>query len=202
MGKEVLACRYQIDFNNMRYRYAWIAVLLAIAIVAGFVQEYVKVNINYVLEMGGKMPGFFDQDATTRKVWIETMRVDAPYDYYHNHSRLEALYSLSEKNLVILKWVVTVVFVTLFMVINTMLLFMTTRRREVIRWTLWLYLFFFVLSFGVYLFGWFTGTLEQAYGISRKIVGGLQSMVPLMLLLPATWLMRQTLQSPRNEKSI
>lgn len=54
----------------------------------GFLQELVKININYTLEAGDKINNFYDQDFATKKQWLEATAVDAPFDYYHNHRNM------------------------------------------------------------------------------------------------------------------
>jgi len=175
-------------------RYMLIVALLIAAFAVGFFQEYVKVNINYIVETGDRLPGFFEQDASVKKQWLNEVQVDAPYDYYYNHGKFEALYGFSRSGLTTLKWIMTVFFVIVFLGINLLLLHLLTQQRTVLKWTMLLYLVFFVLSFGIYLFGKLTGTFEQAYAVSRRIVGALQSLVPLMLVLPAVWLMRTKME--------
>lgn len=177
----------------------WISFLLLMAIITGFLQENLKVNVNYILETGDKINGFFSQTPEVKKSWLEQVKIDAPYDYYHNHRRLEFLLGFSREQLVITKWIITVFFVSVFMFINASLLYAVTQSKPLRRWTFILYAVFFSISFLVYVFGAFTGSSAQAYGISRKVVGGLQSLVPLMILLPGFWINR-TYFPDKNEK--
>lgn len=169
-------------------KYLFVFGLLLFAIVAGFLQENLKVNVNYILETGDKINGFFNQNTETKREWLHQVKIDAPYDYYHNHRRLEFLLDFTRRELVITKWIITVFFVGLFMAINSLLVYRITRNHSLMIWCIRLYIIFFVLSFVVYLFGITTGSANQAYGISRKVVGGLQSLIPLMILLPGYWL--------------
>jgi uncharacterized membrane protein YjjP (DUF1212 family) len=92
--------------------------------------------------------------------------------------------------LIKLKWFNTVLFTAFFMLITASLMQLITKSRAFFRWTIFFYTAFFLLSFIIYLLGKFTGTLDHAYGVSRKITGALQSLVPLMILVPASWLIR------------
>ncbi|MBX7050596.1 MAG: hypothetical protein K1X54_01030 [Flavobacteriales bacterium] len=177
----------------------WISGLLIIAIVTGFLQENLKVNVNYILETGDKINGFFNQTPEVKRDWLQQVKIDAPYDYYHNHRRLEFLLNFTRSQLVIAKWVITVFFVALFMILNSTIIFLVTSNTSLRKWTIRLYIAFFLLSFLVYIFGVITGSGTQAYGISRKVVGGLQSLVPLMILLPGYWINR-TYFPEKNEK--
>jgi drug/metabolite transporter (DMT)-like permease len=85
---------------------------------------------------------------------------------------------------------------TFFLFVHLLLVKWITQEKLWVRWTFILYGIFFCLSFFIYLFGKWTGTLEQAYGISRKIAGALQSLVPLMLIIPGWWIWK----SDKNKK--
>jgi hypothetical protein len=163
--------------------------LLAVAI--GFAMENLKVNINYILERGGAIPGFFEQDAATKRDWLDGNRVLNPYDYYYNHSRIEWLFNFSEGGLIRLKWFNSVFFTVIFMMINATMMLLITRDRSFFRWTIVFYAIFFSLSYMIYMIGKLTGTLNHAYAVSRKLAGALQSMVPLMILWPSSWLIRK-----------
>lgn len=171
-------------------RRALIIGLFVFAIVLGFAMENLKVNVNYILERGSLIPGFFNQNAETKKLWLDGNRQFTPYDYYYNHTRIEWLFHLSYDGLIRLKWFNTVFFTALFMLITALMMQLVTGTKQFFRWTIFLYTAVFILSFVIYLFGKFTGTLDHAYGVSRKITGALQSLVPLMILVPASWLMK------------
>lgn len=170
----------------------FIIIVILTGILCGFVQEFVKININYTLEAGDKIRGFYDQDAVTKKQWLTETAIDAPFDYYHNHKRLDSLLNLNKKELTILKWVVTLVSIIIFLIINLLILKLVTGDRLLMRWFVKLYLVFCVLAVLIYVFGKITNTLGQSYAVSREIAGGLQSMVPLMLTIPGWWLWKKT----------
>ncbi len=153
--------------------------------------ENLKVNINYILERGGAIPGFFEQDFETKRQWLDGNRVLTPYDYYYNHERIEWLFNLSESELSRLKWFNSLFFTAVFMLINGALMVIITRDSQFFKWAAIFYAIFFGLSFLIFLFGKFTGSLANAYGVSRKIAGALQSLVPLMILLTASWLVKK-----------
>lgn len=161
---------------------------LIIAIIFGFGLEMVKVNLNYILEFSNFIPDYNSLSQSERETGLQAIAIDAPYDYYHNHRKLPFLYAFDQPELNKLKWIVTVIGTGFFLIVHLLLVFWITNERRWVRWTLWLYAGFFLLSFVIYVFGKLTGTLDQAYGISRKIAGALQSLVPLMLLIPAWWI--------------
>ncbi|MFM9986909.1 MAG: hypothetical protein ACKVOK_16835 [Flavobacteriales bacterium] len=165
-----------------------IILVLVVAMAFGFMLEMVKVNLNYILEFSQRIPGYNELSATERENSLEAIAIDAPYDYYHNHRKIQYLYTCSQSRLNLLKWLVTLIGTGFFLLVHLLLVKWITKEKLWVRWTLLLYTIFFVLSFLIYLFGKWTGTLEQAYGISRKIAGALQSLVPLMLIIPGWWI--------------
>lgn len=169
-----------------------IGVVILTGIICGFLQEYVKVNINYTLEAGDKIKGFYEQTVETKKEWLAQVAIDAPFDYYHNHKRIDSLLSLSKSQLSLLKWVVTFIAIMIFLIINVSLIKLITDDRKLIIWFIKLYGVFCLISVAIYIFGKFTNTLAQSYAVSREIAGGLQSMVPTMLAIPAWWLWKIT----------
>lgn len=172
----------------------FIVVLLIVAgLTVGFFQEFVKININYTLDTGFQIPNFFEQDYTTRTELLRKMKpANMPYDYYQNHNQIEALNHLSYKQLTILKWTVAILFAAVFMAINIGVIWFITKNKSYTKWVLIFYAALFILSFAIFLFGKITGTSERAYAVSREILGGLQSIVPLMVLVPAIWLSKKT----------
>ncbi len=165
-----------------------IILILVVAMSFGFLLEMVKVNINYILEFSQHIPAYNEISPTEREKNLNAIAIDAPYDYYHNHRKINYLYNFTQPRLNLLKWLVTLVGTGFFLIIHLVLVGWITGEKQWVRWTALLFGFFFALSFLIYLFGKWTGTLEQAYGISRKIAGALQSLVPLMLLIPAWWI--------------
>ncbi len=177
-----------------------IAMLLIVAIVLGFVLEMIKVNINYLLDTSTKFPTYIMANAKERQAMIESQKMYIPYDYYHNHQQLNFLFAFSNTDLQKIKWLVTILGTVFFLLINLRIVKHITKEARILKWTLWLYLFFFLLSFAIYFIGKMTGTLENAYGVSRKIAGGLQSLSPLMLIIPGWWLMKHNHLLSQNEK--
>lgn len=177
-----------------------LAVLVIVGIGIGFFQEYLKINVNYLLETGSGIPGFFELDAESKKGIIEASKNKLVQDFYHKPKTINALYSMSESSLAYSKWALTLGFTIIFLVLNSLILKTFTGKKEVVKWLTYLYLAFFILAFLIFLFGKLTGTLDALYPLSRKITGGLQSMVPLMLMLSAVWISeRINLKSQEND---
>lgn len=185
----------------MKRSYFYLMILVLLAILLGFVQENIKVNVNYLLEKGEKIPGFFQVDAKTKTTMLEQVKIDAPFDYYHNHQRQEWLLNLSHTQLSSFKWLITVVFIVVFMTINAWIMKIFTGEKVFVKRTIGIYVVFFLLAVFIFLLGKITGTSDRAYGVSREIVGGLQSLVPLMLMIPAYWLLKNQHIVFQDEKS-
>jgi len=171
----------------MKSRYFLIVILLSLGLCAGFLQEYLKINVNYILETGRQIPGFFSMDEEKKKAWIEYKKKNAPNDFYHKPETITALYSLKEQTLEQIKWINTIAFIGVFLFLNVSLVRLITGNNQLARWMLYLYGAFFILALIVFLLGKLTGKLENTYMLSREIVGGLQSLIPLMIMLPAIW---------------
>jgi len=169
----------------MKTRNLLIFFLIAGGLSFGFLQEYLKINVNYILETGKQIPGFFDMEKAHKKAWIENKKKNAPQDFYHKPKTIEFLYDLDESSLERLKWVNTIVFIGIFLLLNMIILRLATGTKKEAQWMLYFYLVFFVAAILIFAIGKVIGKPERTYMVSRKIVGALQSLVPLMILLPA-----------------
>jgi len=166
----------------------FIGLLVAAALILGFYQERLKISINYVIENGQLISGFFEMNEQQRKEAIEMHRVVAPFDYYHNHTTEEWLYGLSLGQLIKLKWAVTFVFLFVFGLINALIVRLYSGQRKLAIWLIALYVGLIATAFAIYFLGQLSGLDESAYAISRRITGALQSLVPSMIFIPAIWL--------------
>lgn len=151
-------------------------------VVLGFAQELLKVNINYQIEIGDSIPGYFDATPSEKTALLDARYVYAPFDYYYSHMSLEVLSFLSRKQLVILKWGLTFGLVVLYYFLNTRVVKMLVQGERAIRVHLGLYVALFSFSFLVFLIGKMTGMHEASYAISRKIVGFLESPISIAFI--------------------
>jgi len=165
-----------------------IVLFLFFGISFGFVQENIKVNLNFILEQGDRIPGFFGQDVGKRKELLEQCTVFSPLDYYHSHQPIEGFYGLSRKALVRTKWILTPLFAVVFWWVNSSVLVILFKDRNWRKWLAIAYALLFGLGFSIYVVGKFAGIPEATYAVSRKITGGLQSLIPLMIMVPARYL--------------
>ena len=160
--------------------------LVLLAVVSGFYQEKLKISINYILDEGSKMPGFFLLSPNEKMEWIEKARVSAPFDYYHNHRTISWLYHFDSKQLSMLKWAVTGFFLLWFLLLNTFLLKALSVPDDLIRYLPWVYGILIAVALLIYALAAFSGFQQSAYTLSRRIMGALQSVIPALIIWPAS----------------
>ena len=160
--------------------------LVLLAVVSGFYQEKLKISINYILDEGSKMPGFFLLSPNEKMEWIEKARVSAPFDYYHNHHTISWLYHFDSKQLSMLKWAVTGFFLLWFLLLNTFLLKALSVPDDLIRYLPWVYGILIAVALLIYALAAFSGFQQSAYTLSRRIMGALQSVIPTLIIWPAS----------------
>ncbi len=170
---------YKILWKKMS-RIQWFFIVVCM-ISMGFFQEWVKVNINFTLEQAPRVDGFYSYTHEERSTYLEELRRNRPFDYYHSHYPIKALQYFNEGSLRKLKWVMTVVFVGWFYWINRWLVSKLIKDPRGRRWLLTTYVLSFIGAFIIYTMGWVFGSNDLFYNISRKMVGALQSPVPLMM---------------------
>jgi hypothetical protein len=85
-----------------------------------------------------------------------------------------------------LKWGVTGFFLLWFLILNILLLKTLTVSHEIIRYIPLLYVFLIVMSLVFYGVGSISGQHQIAYTISRRVMGALQSVIPVLILWPAS----------------
>jgi hypothetical protein len=168
-----------------------VVLTLLIALVFGFVQEYIKINLNYVIDMGSQIPGFFQMDVEKKMAWIEYMKQHSTQDFYNTPNHITWFYKLDLSTLNILKWALTIVFVLIYFVFNSILIYWISGEKQHVRWMIALYIAAFLFALILYLVAMLIGSVKEVYPVSRKVVGALQSLVPLMILVPAFWLSQQ-----------
>jgi hypothetical protein len=175
---------------------------ILIAVVSGFYQEKLKISINYILEQGAKMPGFDSLSPEVKMKYIERARVDAPFDYYHNHRTISWLYELNAKQLSFLKWGVTGFFLIWFLSLNALLLSALSVHKDVLRFLPLIYGALVILCLVLFASGAIAGFQQIAYTLIRKIMGALQSVIPALIIWPAAEIFNHSglkLPNERNE---
>lgn len=171
-------------------RYYLLFVLIVFALGIGFYQEKLKVSINYLLDESAAIPDFYQLTAEQKMTVMEAQRKFAPFDYYHNHKTISWLYHLDYAGLKRMKWIVTGVFLLVFFLINAAVLRVFFGSFRTVKWLAYLYVALIALAVAVFFIGHMSGWEKQGYAISRKITGALQSLIPVMIFVPALWLLK------------
>jgi hypothetical protein len=99
---------------------------------------------------------------------------------------VEWLYRLNRNELGALKWTVTLVFSLLFFILNLALLTILNPAVASLKMLIWCCVGVAVLAFGIYATGVLFSEHVHFYAISRKLMGALQSLVPVMVIWPAS----------------
>jgi hypothetical protein len=174
----------------MKRRLVLITLIMS-GLALGFMQENWKVGVNFVLEQAEAVPDYWNLSPEARLAAVEARRIFSPLDYYYSHDTPRFLFVMERSELTALKWAVTGGMILLFFIINSSVAFLITNDRRAIRWMAAGYLFVFVTAFLIYTAGYAAGNPSATYGISRKLAGALQSLIPIMLFMPAWYLNTQ-----------
>jgi hypothetical protein len=162
-------------------------ILIAIAVVMialGFYQEQAKVNVNFILEKGAQIPGFFEQNTSTKIQWLSVEKSKSNFDYYYSHETIETLYSLSASQLSKLKWIITFASIGVFTLLNiTALYFLQFQKKEII---IFILVEGMCLTFAIaaFMLGKLMHKDELVYPAVRGIMGIVQSPVLVLIFIP------------------
>jgi hypothetical protein len=163
-------------------------ILFAIAIAMiglGFFQEQAKVNVNFILEKGAQLPGFFEQTTSTKIQWLSAEKSKSNFDYYYSHSTIETLYSLNASQLSKLKWIITFASIGVFTFLNlTALYFLQFQKNEI---KIFILVEGICLAFAIaaFMLGKIIHKDELVYPAVRGIMGIVQSPVLVLIFIPA-----------------
>ena len=145
----------------------------------GFFQERVKISINFNLKSAGLITDYDSLDAESRMRAIQKSKIGKPYDYYYSHNSVNLLYRLNVRELVVLKWLASVLFVFTHLGLGLWLL--KALRLVMCRWLVQGYALLFGAAAVVYIIGLVLGV--DFYLLARRIVGFLQSPLPVLVLI-------------------
>ena len=144
----------------------WLVILLVLVFISlGAMREVLFVNINEQLLFN---EGGVDRYRVVPHLWI--------------------LKEYSNGELLRWKWIMTVLFTMMHLLLSALMLKQALRFKASRRLLFALYLIGFVVSGLSFLIGRWAGLPDLGYTISRVIMGGLQSPFPLMLIIPALML--------------
>ena len=148
----------------------WLIILLVIAILAmGSFREVIFVSIN-------------------NQIAYESGSIESNFLV----SYLSFLENYSSRTLIILKWALTMLFTLSFWLLGYWALKKVFKRRMAAHYYTGLYIIFFGLAGLIYLLGALFNLEATAYDLSRGIMGGLQSPLPLIIILPALLLKKSS----------
>lgn len=160
----------------------WSIVVISI-VVLGFTQEWVKVSLNFHIEKGMRVDGFFEKTPVERIAILEEIKNGNPFDYYQSHEVIDWYAYLSLSQLKQLKWGATVFFVTVFFFLNKWIIRALLNEQILNKWLLYTYIGAFSTALVIYGIGVFANHVDLFYMVSRKMVGALQSPIPAIM----TW---------------
>ena len=156
----------------------------------GFFQEKLKIGINYIIEYSAQIADYDNLSPESRATQITEIKENQniPYDYYYAHSSIPQLFNFTTSELNRLKWGLTFLFIAVhFLAVWICVKWWFGEAIPFIKLAI-AYAVVIALAATVYLGGKLLGYPIQSYAFARELLGGIQSLVPLMLLAPAIWL--------------
>jgi hypothetical protein len=152
----------------------------------GFFQENMKVAINFQLDYLNRKPELQLLFGKEREEAIALIAPVSNIDYYYNHQRFNFLYDLTSSELSKLKWAHTLIFTLVYFFLNLL----AAKIWTGVSYFKPIGIFYgglFSMALLVYALGLAIGWEGPFYGVSRKIVGVLQSPLPVLI----SWLTRK-----------
>jgi hypothetical protein len=163
-------------------------ILVAIAVVMialGFYQEQAKVNVNFILEKGAQIPGFFNQNTSTKIDLLSAEKSKSNFDYYYSHETIEVIYSFNQGELTKLKWAITFASIAIFTFLNILALRFLQFNKKEIQLFLLVEGGCLILAIMAFVLGKITHQNEAIYPAVRGIMGILQSPVLVLIFIPS-----------------
>ena len=166
--------------------------VLLLALIFGSFQEKTKISINNILKYSQSVPGYNQLTAAERENKIAEKIALTPRDFYSHQSTIPWFYQLETTNLTKLKWINTFVFAAIHLAFNALILFFLFRDKKIVQLLIGAYTVFFIIAIGMYFIGKITGFAQPGYNVARKIVGALQSQIPVMLFTSGYYLNKKS----------
>ena len=176
-----------------------ISALFAAGLVGGFELEHWKVAVNYILEHQDHIPDWDSMTPPDRAAHIQATRLDLQYDYYYGHLPITFLFQLKLHHLSLMKWVLTGAGMVFFFVMIAAILQQLFPDLGMLKWVAMGFGGVCILSAIAFIFFRMLGKSAEGYAITRKLLGALQSFVPLMLYIPAAILLGQSNRMNHHE---
>lgn len=157
--------------------------VVTVMILFGYYQENVKVAMNYRIALSEKYPWLDELPPHEKAVEADKLTPDTTIDYYYGHERIFWLNRFSLHELRSLKWGLTVAFTGAFLLLNGLLaVVMSQDIAGMVKRLALFYALLFCSALLVYLSGRLVGFPVEAYNVSRKMVGFLQSPMPFFVI--------------------
>ncbi len=167
---------------------------LVVALFFGSFQEKVKISVNNIIKYGQTIPSYNNLPKAEREKKITQIITDTPRGFYSHPSSISMLYGLTIPEMKKLKWVNTFLFIIVHLVLNSLILFFLFKDSTLLKILGGSYVLFALLAIVIYAVGKLTGFSQPGYNVARKIVGALQSQVPIMLFVSGYYLLKKQLR--------
>lgn len=171
-----------------------IALIFISAIFFGSFQEKVKISVNNIIRYSDYVPNYDQLSPQERNKQVTTIVNSLPRDFYTSQSVMPWFYSLGLSQMKALKWVNTVVFVTIHLLLNALILILLFKDKQMIQTLVLFYVGLFILGYVILVVGKLVGFSQSGYNVARKIVGALQSQIPLMFFIIGYYFNKQTIK--------
>jgi hypothetical protein len=175
-------------------RFLVISALLIAGFLGGFELEHWKVAVNYILEHQNRVQDWDSMAPDDRASNMQATKLNLQYDYYYEHAPIRFLFQLHLSELARMKWLLTGLGMLFFFVMSAAVLKMLFPNSSMLKWLAFGYGATTALAILIFVLFHLMGKSAEGYAITRKLLGGLQSFVPMMLYVPAAILIRQ----PKN----
>jgi len=184
-------------------RFLVIFALLIAGFLGGFELEHWKVAVNYILEHQNRVPDWDSMAPDDRASSMQATKLNLQYDYYYEHAPIRFLFQLHLSELARMKWLLTGLGMLFFFVMSAATLKMLSPNSSMLKWLAFGYGATTALAILIFVLFHLMSKTAEGYAITRKLLGGLQSFVPMMLYVPAAILIRQpkTLNNHENDLS-
>lgn len=173
-------------------------IVIVVAVLFGIVQEKIKLGLNNTLKRAELIQNYDQLSIEERKVESKKLESKELPSYFSSQSGIDYLYRLELGTLKNLKWFFALIFISIFLVINASLLFLAFESKYLLKILLYTYLIFTLIAFSFYFAGSYVGEAKSGYGVGRKILGSLQSLIPTMILFPAFLIHQHTNKNDDN----
>jgi len=160
--------------------------LIIVILFIGFIQERVKVSVNFILDKSTNVPEFFNLTPEQRIEVLSPLKKQGSFDYYYSHGNIQTLYSMSLVQLKALKWLITALSVIIHLGINILILRFFNSPKSHFKLLYYLSALIFIIALFSHLLGTLLNLNNAFYPITRGLMGILQTPVLGIIFLMVT----------------